>query len=412
MKRKQTKRGTHVNLHTGELYWTTTEYKEERKNDRKMQATKYDVIVIGGGMSGALSAYTLRKQGLSVALIDKDKIGHGSTSANTGLLQYSNDIMLHELAEQIGEADAVLFYKACQEAVAQLKQTARDLAHDCNFHSRKSVYFASEKSDAERLMKEFHMLQYHGFEVEYWDRTTIEQHYPFSKEAALITFGDAEVNPLLFSQGVIDQAREMGVDLFEEVEIMHYSHETESVELITSAGNFSAGQLVFAVGYDNAPFLQQKQLELNRSFVVASSPIDDLGDWEDRALIWETQRPYLYLRTTDDNRIIAGGLDEPFTEVGGSEEHLSERADKLSQQVKALFPMYSFETDFSWSAAFGESEDQLPFIGRHSHYDRYYYLLGYGGNGTVYSMLGSELLADLIHGRSNPLAELLKLDRQ
>ncbi len=400
-----------MNLHTGELYWTTTEYKEERKNDRKMPAAKYDVIVIGGGMSGALSAYTLRKQGLSVALIDKDKIGHGSTSANTGLLQYSNDIMLHELAEQIGEVDAVLFYKACQEAVAQLKQTARDLVHNCSFHSRKSVYFASEKSDAERLMKEFHMLQRHGFEVEYWNRTTIEQHYPFSKEAALITFGDAEVNPLLFSQGVIDQAREMGVDLFEEVEITHYSHETESVELITSAGNFSAGQLVFAVGYDNAPFLQQKQLELNRSFVVASSPINDLGDWEDRALIWETQRPYLYLRTTEDNRIIAGGLDEPFTEVGGSEEHLSERADKLSQQVKALFPMYSFETDFSWSAAFGESEDQLPFIGRHPHYNRYYYLLGYGGNGTVYSMLGSELLADLIHGRSNPLAELLKIDR-
>lgn len=412
MRRKQTKRGTHVNLHTGELYWSTTEYKEERENDRKQPAAKYDVIVIGGGMSGALSAHTLRKQGLSVALIDKDKIGHGSTSANTGLLQYSNDIMLHELAQQIGEEDAVLFYKACQKAVAQLKQTAQGLLHDCNFHSRKSLYFASEKSDADRLLNEFNMLQRHDFEVEYWDRKKIEEHYPFSKEAALITYGDAEVNPLLFSQGVIDQARDVGVELFEEVEITHYNHEEESVELITSAGHFSAGQVVFAIGYDNAPFLQQKQLELNRSFVVTSSPIADLGDWEDRALIWETQRPYLYLRTTDDNRIIAGGLDEPFSEVGGSEQHLIERADKLSQQVKALFPMYSFETDFSWSAAFGESEDQLPFIGRHPDYDRYYYLLGYGGNGTVYSMLGSELLADLIQGRSNPLTELLKLDRQ
>ncbi len=411
MKRKQTKRGTRVNLHTGELYWSTTEYKEERKNDRKLPAAKYDVIVIGGGMSGALSAYTLRKQGLSVALIDRDKIGHGSTSANTGLLQYSNDIMLHELAEQIGEQDAVLFYKACREAVGQLKKTAQALAYDCNFHSRKSLYFASEKSDAVRLLKEFEMLQRHGFEVEYWDRETIEQHYPFSKEAALITFGDAEVNPLLFSQGVIDQAREDGVDLFEEVEITHYSHEKESVELTTSSGNFLAGRIVFAVGYDNAPFLQQKQLKLNRSFVMASSPIEDLGSWEDRALIWETQRPYLYLRTTDDNRIIAGGLDEPFSEVGASEKHLVDRAEKLSQQVKALFPMYSFKTEFSWSAAFGESGDQLPSIGRHPEFERYYYLLGYGGNGTVYSMLGSELLADLIQGRANPLAELLKLDR-
>lgn len=411
MKRKLTKRGTCVNLHTGKLYWSTTEYKGERKNDRKPPAAKYDVIVVGAGMSGALSAYTLKKQGLSVALIDKDKIGHGSTSANTGLLQYSNDIMLHELAQQVGEEDAVLFYKACQKAVEQLKQTAQDLAHDCSFHSRKSLYFASEKSDAARLLKEFEMLQRHGFEVEYWDRQTIEQHYPFSKEAALITFGDAEVNPLLFSQGVIEKSRERGIDLFEQVEITHFSHEEESVELTTSAGNFSAGQIVFAVGYENAPFLQQKQLELNRSFVVASSPIADLSDWEDRALIWETQRPYLYLRTTEDNRIIAGGLDEPFSEIGGSETHLVERADKLSQQVKALFPKFAFETDFSWSAAFGESDDQLPFIGQHPQLERYYYLLGYGGNGTVYSMLGSELLADLILGRSNPLAELLKIER-
>lgn len=405
------KRGNRVNLHNGELYWSTTEYKELRKNDKKTPAAKYDVIVVGGGMSGALSAYTMKKQGLSVALIDKDKIGHGSTSANTGLLQYSNDIMLHELAQQIGEEDAVLFYKACRKAVEQLKKTAAELDYDCSFHSRKSLYFASERSDAEKLQKEFEMLKRYGFEVEFWDRQTIEQHYPFSKEAALITFGDAEVNPLLFSQGVIDKSRDMGVDLFEKVDITNYSDGEESVELSTSAGNFSAGQIIFAVGYDHAPFLQQKQLELNRSFVVTSSPIEDLEEWKDRALIWETQRPYLYLRTTEDNRIIAGGLDEPFSESGGSRKHLVERVGKLSQQVKALFPMYSFDTDFSWSAVFGESGDQLPFIGRHPKKDRYYYLLGYGGNGTVYSMLGSELLADLIHERPNSLAGLLKIGR-
>lgn len=405
------KRGNRVNLHNGELYWNTTEYKETRKNDKKPPAASYDIIVIGGGMSGALSAYTMKKKGLSVALIDKDLIGHGSTSANTGLLQYSNDIMLHELAQQIGEEDAVLFYKACRRAVEQLKEVAAELEHDCSFHSRKSLYFASEKSDAERLRKEFDMLQRHGFEVEYWDRKTIEQHYPFSKEAALITFGDAEVNPLLFSQGVIDKARDMGVDLFEKVDIIAYSDGADCVKLETSAGNFSAGQIIFAVGYDNAPFLTQKRLELNRSFVVTSSPIKDLGEWKDRALIWETQRPYLYLRTTDDNRIIAGGLDEPFSEDGGSRAHLAKRSAELAQQIKALFPMYAFETDFSWSAAFGESGDQLPFIGRHPQKGRYYYLLGYGGNGTVYSMLGSELLLDLIQGRPNRLAGLLKIGR-
>jgi glycine/D-amino acid oxidase-like deaminating enzyme len=63
------------------------------------------------------------------------------------------------------------------------------------------------------------------------------------------------------------------------------------------------------------------------------------------------------------------------------------------------------------TAVFGESVDNLPFIGKHPTKDRIYYLLGYGGNGTVYSMLGSVILKDLILGRSNKDAEIVKLDR-
>jgi hypothetical protein len=41
---------------------------------------------------------------------------------------------------------------------------------------------------------------------------------------------------------------------------------------------------------------------------MCTKPLDNL--WPDEAMIWETMKPYLYIRTTKDNRIIAGGLDE------------------------------------------------------------------------------------------------------
>jgi glycine/D-amino acid oxidase-like deaminating enzyme len=109
-----------VDLHNGKLFWQTTEENDIdiKRNDI---ADHYDAVILGGGLSGSLCAYTLANEGLKVAIIDKGKVGRGSTMANTGILQYSNDIMLHELINQIGEEKAVRFYTICKNAVDQLE---------------------------------------------------------------------------------------------------------------------------------------------------------------------------------------------------------------------------------------------------------------------------------------------------
>ena len=47
-----------------------------------------DVVVLGGGISGAFVAETLAGEGLRVVVLDKREIGGRSTSASTALLQY------------------------------------------------------------------------------------------------------------------------------------------------------------------------------------------------------------------------------------------------------------------------------------------------------------------------------------
>ena len=88
-----------------------------------------------------------------------------------------------------------------------------------------------------------------------------------------------------------------------------------------------------------------------------------------------------------------------------------ERAERLLQSKK-LFPQYEIEIDYAYAASFGESIDNFPFIGEHPTKKRHYYLLGYGGNGTVYSMLGSHILRDLLTGKRNEDAELVQLERK
>ncbi|MTH55086.1 FAD-dependent oxidoreductase [Bacillus mangrovi] len=400
-----------MRLHNGDLFWPKTlDYSREFKSAAQIK-DHYDVLIIGGGMSGALAAYTLSQEGLTIAVADKMEMASGSSSANTGLLQFSNDIMLHELAAQIGEDQAVQFYKLCQKAVEQLGVTAQTLSRDVNLYRRKSICYASSDEDAGKLKKEYDMLKKHGFPADYWHEEEVAERMPFRKPAALITYGDAEVNPFRFIHGILEHLEQRGVDLFENTEIETVEELEDSVEVSSSIGRFSASHVLYATGYQKPPIKRKIGSVINRSFAIATNRVEDLSSWEDRALIWETKRPYLYLRTTADNRIIAGGLDENVPEAPEDEDWITNRAEKILDEVQELFPDLPLSIEYQWGASFGESADNLPYIGRHPSKRRQFYLLGYGGNGTVYSMLGSHLLKDLILGVPNKEAELLKLDR-
>lgn len=84
----------------------------------------------------------------------------------------------------------------------------------------------------------------------------------------------------------------------------------------------------------------------------------------------------------------------------------------MLQQARELFPDYDIQIEYAYAASFGESIDNIPFIGEHQTKSNHYYLLGYGGNGTVYSMLGSYILRDLILGNRNEDSELFHLERR
>ncbi len=65
-----------------------------------LQNTETNTVIIGGGISGALSAYYLTNAGIDCILVDGRTIGLGSTCASTSLLQYELDMPLHILKEK------------------------------------------------------------------------------------------------------------------------------------------------------------------------------------------------------------------------------------------------------------------------------------------------------------------------
>ena len=99
------------------------------------QSISTDVVVLGGGISGALTAYYLNKAGIDCIVLDARTIGLGSTCASTSLLQYEIDTPLCRLKNIVGYKNAVRAYKLCGEAIEKIAAIAKELNfNDFNFH--------------------------------------------------------------------------------------------------------------------------------------------------------------------------------------------------------------------------------------------------------------------------------------
>ncbi|GAB6926811.1 FAD-dependent oxidoreductase [Paenibacillus sp. JCM 10914] len=366
------------------------------------ESIRCDVVVIGGGISGALMAYVLNKSGVDTVLLEKRNVCEGSTSANTGLLQFSNDNSLTELIKQFDDHRGTTFYKMCRTAVKRLATIAGELSTDPSFFPRASLYYASSPDDAGMIRQEYDLLKRKGFEVEYWDRQRIKSAFPFSKEAAIYTYGDADVDPYRFGHALLHEASLNGLRIYEHSEVDHILYTKDDATLYTNNSSYVlAQQVIWATGYLTQEWKPDNQAILKNTYAILTEPVPDLSSWYEKSLLWETARPYLYFRTTPDQRIIAGGLDEPLPPSGRPEQYAAVRGQQLLEEIRRLFPNLNdrLKIACSWAGMFASTKDGIPLIGRHPEYPHSFFIEVYGGNGTVYSMIAADLLAQTITGK-------------
>ncbi|WP_308737418.1 FAD-dependent oxidoreductase [Paenibacillus sp. PCH8] len=311
-------------------------------------------------------------------MIDKREIAHGSSSANTGLLQYTNDKTLTSCINTFGESTGVRFYELCRKAMKQLAQIVDSLDTDPWFIPRTSHCFASSDADVALLEKECQTLKRYGFEAELWTSDKIRTHFPFTKPAALYTTGDAEVNPYRFVHALFESANKFGARIYGQTEMIHCEFDDHGVLCHTSYGKIRANKVIFAAGYETQDIKKDRGAYLQTTYAIATKPLPDLEEWYEHSMIWETARPYLYMRTTPDGRIIAGGLDEVTPKEDQREIRARHRGDALLEEVRSYFPLDGLEVDYAWGAVFGSTHDGLPLIGPHPDYPHSYFVEGYG----------------------------------
>lgn len=375
------------------------------------QDVRTDVVIVGGGITGALCAYMLTRAGIPVVVVDARAIGTGSTCASTSLLQYEIDTPLHELVELVGEKNAVRSYQLCARAVEGLGVIAKEIGM-LEFTRRPSVQYASKRSHVAGLVKERAVRNANGLPAELHEGSDeVRAILPFDAPAALRTPIAAETNAFQFTHSLHAKSTIAGARIHQRTEVVDFRDNGTGIELRTARGQMiRAKYLVYATGYESRDLLPKDVMRLHSTYAVISEPVPGTP-WPDHALIWETAKPYLYMRTTTDGRIVVGGRDDPFRAPALRDALLGKKANALEEDVHSLMPELPFKREYAWCGTFGATKDGLPYIDRGPRNRNSFYALGMGGNGITFSLIAAESIRDRILGRPDPDNAIFRFDR-
>jgi glycine/D-amino acid oxidase-like deaminating enzyme len=400
-----------LDLRTGRSVWLW--HRPRNPGHRKLaNHVRCEVAVVGGGVSGALIAHELVSRGMQVIVIDSRDIGMGSTMASTAILSYEPDVHLIDLIPEIGERSAVRAYRAGLEAIDSLERTVATLGDSCDFRRRESLYLASSRKAARIVQRECEARQKHNFKIELLKRSELAQRYSLKAPCAILTREAAEVNPMKLTVALIRSAQRKGLRVFSHTPVETYKRQRKESVLTTGNGfQIRAQHVVFATGYETQQLLKQKAVRLASSYAIASTAGTKLPKAQRRMVIWESARPYLYVRTTVDDRIVAGGEDVDFVDAEKRDRLLPSKTRTLESKIRKMFPHVSWKLATAWTGTFGESNDGLPYIGAHKAYPGAQFALGYGGNGVTFAVIASAVIPDLISGTENPDARLFRFGR-
>ena len=375
-----------------------------------------DIVIVGGGITGAICAYLFAEAGVRVVLLESGIVGRGSTTASTALLMQEPDRDFTDLASRFGRAAAREIWKSLRKANRDLAKTIRTLKLNADLCECESVYFTLDPDKVKTLRKEFDARKNAGIPGRWLTAASLYRMTGIRAQAAIATSGNAQVNPVRACEGFLAAAARCGANIFERSHARRVKASRSGVEVRTAGGTISAACIVVATGYATPEFRGLVgRFRMRDTYVLTTRRLS--RPRRRRVMAWDTDRPYHYLRWSGDGRLLLGGEDIRHRSLKKAGRRIAAAGARLRTYLGRIYPELADEVaEYAWEGLFAETPDGLPYIGEHSRYPRHLFALGYGGNGMTASFLAARTLVDLYQHRDKPekirgIANLFAFDR-
>lgn len=344
-----------------------------------------DVLVIGGGIAGILTAYFLTLNNINVVLVDAKSICSGQTSCTTAKITSQHGACYQKI-EKMFSIDVARFYAdANEKAIDEFDKIIFDNRIDCDFMRLPSYLYTVRSTDV--LEKEFSFIQKCNINAVLTACTEL----PFDVKLALRYQNQAQFNPLKFLKALTNY-----ISIFENTRV----NKVEDNIAYCENAKIKAKKIVFATHYPiiNFPGLYFTRMHQSRSYVVALKGSTNLN-----AMYYGVDKGALSYRNYKDMILLSGVSHRTGEDSKSPYEYLIKKG-------KEYFPQN--EVCCKFSAQDCMTPDYMPYAGVYakSHSD-WYVLTGFSKWGMTNSMISSKLVSDMITGKKNALEKILTPSR-
>lgn len=352
-----------------------------RKREALNKDIKTDVLVIGAGIAGILTAYMLKQNGRDVVLIDAAEIASGNTKNTTAKITSQHDLIYSKLITEFGEEKARQYAKANELAIKKYKEIIEDKRIECDFEENPAYVYSLNEVDV--LKEEVEAAKNLGIDAEFVQEVNL----PFKINGAVKFNNQAQFNPLKFLKGISNE-----LVIYENTRAL----EIKENLVVTSGGNITAKNIVVATHYPimNAPGYYFMKMHQERSYVLALENTSEI----DGMYIDLNKEGYSF--RTYNNLLLLGGISHRTgeNEEGGSYDELRKVAKKLYPKAKEKY---------YWSAQDCMTIDGIPYIGRYSsETPNIYVATGFNKWGMTSSMVSAMIISDMILEKENDFSEI------
>lgn len=352
-----------------------------RKREALNKDIKTDVLVIGAGIAGILTAYMLKQKGRDVVLIDAAEIASGNTKNTTAKITSQHDLIYSKLISEFGEEKARQYAKANELAIKKYKEIIEYKRIECDFEEKPAYVYSLNEVDV--LKEEVEAAKNLGIDAEFVQ----EANLPFKINGAVKFNNQAQFNPLKFLKGISNE-----LVIYENTRAL----EIKENLVVTSGGNITANNIVVATHYPimNAPGYYFMKMHQERSYVLALENTSEI----DGMYIDLNKEGYSF--RTYNNLLLLGGISH---RTGENEEGGS--YDELRKVAKRLYP--KAKEKYYWSAQDCMTIDGIPYIGRYSsETPNIYVATGFNKWGMTSSMVSAMIISDMILEKENDFSEI------
>ena len=221
-----------------------------------------DVLIIGGGIAGILSAFYLKDRNLKITLVERNKLLSGVTSKMTAKIT-----LLQDIITKIKSNKLKLYLNSQLEGIKLLQDNIKKYNINCNFTKNDSYLYTTKKTNIKKIKNIENVFK--ELNINYQ-----EDELPISKLNSLYSIkvdNSYEINPIKYLNEIIKQLA--NINIYENTNIIEVIKENKFYIVRTKNYKIICKKVIFASNYPYfiKPLLMPLKVRLEKSFITYGS---------------------------------------------------------------------------------------------------------------------------------------------